>query len=116
MTTIKKLLTFIQQTVDLISLGGIIQAQGGSSGGAVVNEWNRLIGLIVTTSPGETTGERDLRALTLSYIDRDMAVQTGQNLTAFLGSDVTSATMAFNEKVVPNLLAQYLHALTERTQ
>jgi hypothetical protein len=112
-TSIQKLLTFVQQTVDLISLGGIIGAQSGSSGGAVVNAWNRLIGLVVTTSAGDTTGERDLRALTLSYIDRDLAAQTGHNLTEILASDIPALTLDFNEKVVPNLLKAYIDVLTK---
>ncbi|MDP3646236.1 MAG: trypsin-like peptidase domain-containing protein [bacterium] len=114
--TIKKLLTFVQQTVDLVSLGGIIGAQNGSSGGAVVNQWNRLIGLIVTTSAGKTTDERDLRALTLSYIDRDMAAQTGRNLAATLGSDIADTAADFNEKVAPNLINRYIRALSPTTQ
>src|SRR6185436_8881971 len=68
-TSIRQLLTFGPGTVDAFSIGGVIEAQGGSSGGAVVNAWKRLIGIISITSAGATTAERDLRAISLEYID-----------------------------------------------
>ncbi len=111
-TYIQKLMTFVAQTVDVISLGGVIQAQGGSSGGAVANPWDRLIGLIVTTSAGETTDQRDLRALTLSYIDRDIAVQTGRNLASILAGDVVAQTADFTTTTVPGLIKKYIDTLT----
>ncbi len=115
-TTIQKLLTFVAQTIDLISLGGVIGAQSGSSGGAAVNAWGRLVGLVVTTSAGDTTGERDLRALTLSYIDRDLAVQTGHNLTEILSADVNILTSDFRQKTVPTLIKKYIDTLTGSSQ
>ena len=115
-TTIQKLLTFVVQTVDLISLGGVIEAQSGSSGGAVVNAWGRLIGLIATTSAGGTTGDRDLHALTLSYIDRDLASQTGHNLTEILNSNVTSLATDFTQNAALGLIQKYIDTLTGHTQ
>lgn len=94
-TTIKQLLTFSVGKADALSLGGIIGAQSGSSGGGVVNQWNRLIGLITTTSTGATTGERDLHAISSAYIDRDLKALTGVGLTATLSTDPRSAADAF---------------------
>ncbi|MSU73778.1 serine protease [Candidatus Kaiserbacteria bacterium] len=107
-TTIGQLMTFIAKTVDLISLGGIIEAQGGSSGGAVVNAWGRLIALISTTSEGDTTATRDLRAISLSYIDRDLAAQTRFDIATTLGGDVAAEALEFNTKVAPKLIELYL--------
>lgn len=83
-----RLYTFKETSIDVLSLGGVIVAQGGSSGGAVVNRWGRLVGIIVTTSEGATTAERDLRAITLAHVDRSMRQHTGLSLREFLGSDI----------------------------
>src|SRR5262245_6106071 len=49
-STIQQLLTFNTTSVDVFSVGGVIQAQGGSSGGPVVNAWRRVVAIISTTS------------------------------------------------------------------
>jgi S1-C subfamily serine protease len=104
-TTIKGLLTFSDRgTVDLVSVGGVIGAQSGSSGGAIVNAWGRLIGIISTTSEGVTTDERDLRAVTLSYINRDIHAQSGLDLNEILAGDVVKEARAFNTIIAPALL------------
>ena len=83
---IKKLYTFSEQTLDLISLGGSVLAQKGSSGGAVVNNQNKLIGLIVTTTESKLTQERDLRAITLAHINRDLQKQIDFDIKNFYHS------------------------------
>ena len=97
-TPIQDLLTFHTKTVDLVSLGGVIEAQSGSSGGAVVNAWGRLIALITTTSEGATTAERDLRAITLSYINTDIVAQTGLDLATILGGDISAQAADFKAR------------------
>ncbi len=111
-TTIQQLLTFVANTVDLISLGGVVEAQSGSSGGAVVNAWGRLIGLISTTSEGNTTATRDLRAITLSYISRDLAAQTQFDLPTILGGDVVLEALDFNTNIAPHLIELYIEQLS----
>lgn len=115
-TSIKQLLTFGSGSVDLISLGGVLEAQSGSSGGAVVNPWGKLIGVITTTSDAITTVQRDMRALTLSYISRDMKAQTGSSLEAFLSGNVHEKAAAFNVNVAPALIGQYLNQLSQSQQ
>ena len=83
---IKKLYTFSEQTLDLISLGGSVLAQKGSSGGAVVNNQNKLVGLIVTTTESKLTQERDLRAITLAHINRDLQKQIDFDIKNFYHS------------------------------
>jgi len=102
------LLTFAKGTVDVISLGGLIGAQSGSSGGAVVNPWGQLIGLITTTSEGATTAERDLHALTLAYISRDFAAQTGTDLSLYLQTNLAARLADFNANLLPGLMTQYM--------
>ena len=100
---ILQLMTFGSHNVDVISVGGTIQAQAGSSGGAIVNAWGRLIGVITTTIEGMTTADRDLRATTLSYINRDLATQTGLDLDTFLGLDPASVSTDFALRELPQL-------------
>lgn len=85
--TIKKLFTFSTITTDLFSVGGNIAAQQGSSGGAVVNTRNKLIGIIVTSTTAETTAERDLRAINLSHINRSLVQTEGIDLSELLARD-----------------------------
>lgn len=110
-TFIKEFLTFDKGTIDLISIGGAAGAQGGSSGGAVINAWNRLVGMISTTSEGATTAERDLRALTLSYIDKDIKIQSGFNLSEFQSASIESLVDDFNVREAPALIQLLLDEL-----
>jgi len=110
-TTIKNLLTFSKNAVDQISLGGIIAAQGGSSGGAVVNVWGYLIGIISVTTEGTTTAARDLRAITTAHIDRSMRAQTGNSLADFLRDDPQILREAFMRNSQDAIMTLYVNIL-----
>jgi S1-C subfamily serine protease len=109
-STIDALLTFATGSVDLFSIGSVIEAQGGSSGGPVVNQWDKLIGIITTTSDGTTTAARSARAITLDYINADVTRETGKDLAAFLDADLDSIRAAFVEHE-SGLIASYIAAL-----
>jgi hypothetical protein len=109
-THIGQLFTFASSSVDEISLGGVVEAQGGSSGGAVVNPWGRLIGVITTTTDGTTTASRDLRAVTLSYINTDLKTQSGYDLAAFL-QNPRSALGSFSTQIGPGMISLYINRL-----
>ncbi|MEY4602161.1 MAG: Trypsin-like peptidase domain [Candidatus Parcubacteria bacterium] len=94
--------TFGEGTVDRISLGGSVVAQKGSSGGAVVDGTGKLIGLISISSDGSTTGERDLSAITLSYINRDL-IKNANTTLASIASNSASFATSFNTNVAPGL-------------
>ena len=111
-SSIDRLLTFASTTVDAISIGSVIEAQSGSSGGAVVNAWGRLIGIISTTSDAPTTSGRELRAITLSYIDRDMRQQLGFGLSGYLSGSLTDTQRSFNTNSKPGLLKAYIQKLS----
>ncbi len=110
-TTIKQLFTFGGGTADLFSVGGVIEAQGGSSGGAIVNAWGRLVGVITTTSDATTTADRDLHSIALSYINTDMAKQTGINLIDTLSKDPAGITQTFTARTAPQLIQKYIDVL-----
>ena len=102
-TRIDELFTFGSTTVDVFSIGSLIAAQAGSSGGAVTNKWGKLIGIITTTSEGVSTANRSLRALTLSYIDADLQQQVGRNLKDFLAQNLDDLSENFAQTTLPSL-------------
>lgn len=103
-STISELYTFHESTLDVISLGGNILAQQGSSGGAVVSKNGKLIGMISTSSEGETTSERDLRAITLAHIERSLALHGQTSLEILLSGDLAAKTTVFQSETAPGLL------------
>lgn len=110
-STIDQLLTLGSGSVDLVSIGSVIEAQGGSSGGPIVNDHGKLIAIITTTSEGTTTAQRDLRGLTLNYIDADVTRETGQNLSSLLESNLETLRAHF-VSTEPHLLIPFLEQLT----
>lgn len=102
--TVGQMYTFGSGSVDAISLGGVISAQSGSSGGGAINAWKRLVGILTTTSDGATTAERDLRAISLASIDRDFVDQTGMSLTAYLAADPAERSRGFMLSEAPALI------------
>lgn len=110
---VEKLFTLSSSTLDEFSIGGVIEAQSGSSGGAVVNAWNKLVGIITTTSEGATTASRDLRAITTSYINRDFKAQTGLTLDQYLGIDPAFVETQFNAAYLQGLIQQYTKVLSQ---
>ena len=109
---VHNLLTFGTGAVDMFSVGGVIVAQGGSSGGAVVNAWGRLVGIVSTTSDGDTTAQRDLRALSLSYIDQRLASERGLDLQQLLENDPLLEAKSFSEDRAQALIRTYLNTIT----
>lgn len=100
--SIQDLFTFGDaNAIDLLSLGGVIVAQSGSSGGAVVNQWGKLIAIASTASTKGTTAERDLRAITFAHIDRVLARERSTTLSGFLTGniEVEAATFAVGPQI-----------------
>jgi len=113
-STIKQIFTFKETTIDLISLGGSVVAQRGSSGGAVVStDTGKLIGIFVTTSEGATTGERDLRAITLSHINRGFKLETGTDILDYIAGDLNFRLIQFQNILFPTLSTALKSALTK---
>ena len=96
-TTIGTLYTFNDPThVDVVSLGGTVVSQGGSSGGAVVRTYDgKLVGLISTATSGTTTSDRDLRAITIGYIDRSLRDAGKGGIAEILSQDLVKLSTDF---------------------
>jgi hypothetical protein len=97
--------TFNANTIDLVSLGGSIVAQSGSSGGPVVNQDGVTVGVIVTNSGTGDTSSRNLHAITTSYIVQDFANERGKSLSQALSSDLASEVDIYNRVYFPSAKA-----------
>ncbi len=83
--------------IDLVSLGGTIIAQGGSSGGAVINRDAELVGIIVTSTRKESTKDRNLKAITLSHINRSLKSGTGKSIDEFMSLPTNRILIEYKE-------------------
>ncbi|MDO8510058.1 MAG: hypothetical protein Q7S15_00330, partial [bacterium] len=99
--------------VDIISLGGVIVAQKGSSGGAVVAESGKLVAIIVTSTEAPQTSERDLRAITLSHINRNLIADKNVSLSSFLGGNLSQKAEEFRSGEFTRLAALITDALVD---
>src|SRR3989338_3429300 len=100
---IQDIFTFGDGSVDVISVGGTVVSQKGSSGGLVVDKNATLVGIISTSSDGNTTSQRNLYAITLAYINRALETELGINLSTFVNQDNAQFAKKFQEINAPNL-------------
>ncbi len=112
-TVVQKLFTFDEKGfIDVISIGGTVLSQGGASGGAVVRgSDSRVMSLISTATAGATTGDRDLRAVMLSHINRSLAAEGKGGIKALLSTDIAEAAADFATNVAPGEREKLITAL-----
>ena len=111
--TVGQRFTFLANTIDLFSIGGTVVSQGGSSGGAIVSNENKLIGIIVTSTKADTTAERDMRAVTLGYINRALTKNATTTIDGLLLGNITLKAKLFNLSTAPILTNLLLEKLTK---
>lgn len=102
-TTIDELYTFGSNYADIFSLAASAVGEQGASGGPVVNQTGDALGVIVTKGDIERDGDRSLRAITLSYIDRTMREETGFGLSETLRGDLARRSSIYRDALVPFL-------------
>jgi len=106
-STVEDIYTFGSQNIDVLSLGGSVVSQTGSSGGALMGLGSgKLLGIIATETIGTTTADRQLNAITISYIDRQLASSGKGGLAAFLSQNLQAAAANFNQTTAPQETAQ----------
>ncbi|MDO8517922.1 MAG: serine protease [bacterium] len=112
-TTVAELFSFADLgTVDLLSVGGTVVSQAGSSGGAVVRQQDgALLGIIATATVGTTTASRDLHAITLAHIDRSLNAHGKGGLLQILSGDLQAKAAAFNATVAQTEKHQLIDVL-----
>jgi hypothetical protein len=106
--TIGEYFTFHGAGIDLFSLGGTIVSQGGSSGGAVVSDENKLIGIIVTSTQATTTAERDMRAISIAHINRSLIETLGSSIATLISGNIALTAESFNTNIAPTLTSLLL--------
>jgi len=84
---VDEVFTFDRSTVDIFSVAAGSAAQEGSSGGAVINREDYLIGLITTRTVKTDLALRTLQALTMDHLRRSFRADFGENLDAYLKQD-----------------------------
>lgn len=102
-TTIEELFTFGSKQADVFTIAGTAVGEQGASGGPIVNQDGQAIGLISTRGDDASFGSGSLRAITLSYIARTYAEETGTSFTQGLSGDLPLRAKLFREMIVPVL-------------
>ena len=102
-TNIQDVYTFKDGTIDIVAVGGTVVSQKGSSGGLVVDKYSTLIGVISTSSDGDTTRDRGLNAITLAYINREMQKELYFGLKDFLSQSPITFAEIFSSTTAPSL-------------
>lgn len=97
--SVKDVLTFGTNTVDVLALGGSAAAQEGSSGGGIADLSGDLIGTITTSTVSGDTSSRALSAITASYIRADYASETGKAFDVLLAEPVDTALANFASQI-----------------
>lgn len=110
-SNITRLFTFGSGEIDLVAIAPSTIGQQGSSGGPVVSEEGKVVGIIATRGNITQEGTRSLRALTLSYIDRMLKDETGLDLAHTLAGDVSLRALVFHDTLAP-----YLRTILLETQ
>ncbi len=87
--------SFSYNSPDLLYFGGSLVAEHGSSGGPIVDNNASLIGIIVTATPADTVETRQATAISLTYIDKDLAATTGMGLEAYLSGNLEQKQQSF---------------------
>ena len=98
-SSVKDVLTFGTNTVDVLALGGSSAAQEGSSGGGIIDASGTLIGIITTSTVKGATSTRSLNAVTASYIRAEYARETGHSIERLLTKPVAEAVTDFAPQI-----------------
>lgn len=107
-TTITDLYTFGGGYADILTLASSTLGYKGASGGPVIDEYGRAIGIMTTKDAGTTI----LNAITMAHVDRGLRSEIGFDLASYLQGNVTYKAELFNQTVAPilqEILAEYLN-------
>jgi hypothetical protein len=110
-STVTNRYSFAETTVDLVSIGGTIAAQEGSSGGGIVDERGTLAALITTSSQEGPFLTRDMRAVTPEHIRTSFHTETGRDFDANFSKQSIDSLIAESASTFTALGAKLLRAL-----
>lgn len=103
-TTVSELYTFGSNYADVIGIRGSVVGAQGASGGPILNQDGKVIGLIATRGDDAIDGAGSLRAITMSHISRTMEQESGQPLSQSLGGNLALRAKLFTDTVAPFLV------------
>ncbi len=115
-TSVENLFTFGENFLDIFGVLGNIAAQRGSSGGAMINKNGLLVGLIVTSTSNALILNRELRALTPAYINRNLIKENGTTLGQLVAGNLLLRSQAFNLTTAPLLTKLLLSTITKESK
>jgi S1-C subfamily serine protease len=103
-TTVSELYTFGSNYADVFSIRGSVVGAEGASGGPVLNDQGKVIGVIVTRGDDTVDGQGSLRAITLSHIERTLKQETGFSLAENASGNLPYRADIFAKTMSPFLL------------
>ncbi len=108
-TTVSELYTFGSNYADVVAIRGSEVGEEGASGGPVLNDEGKVIGMIATKGNDATDGAGSLRAITLSHIDRTITEETGFSL-----ADNLNGNLSYRGEIFSTTLAPFLMQILEQ--
>lgn len=115
-TNILGFYTYGSKEADMMSIAPSSAGEQGTSGGLVINEHGKLIGLVSTRGDTLQDGARSLRAITLPYIDRTIKEETGFGLLSTMSGNPAFKASVFKEALTPFLSALVEAEIKERIE
>lgn len=96
-SAINEIYSFDNLSPDIFWAEGGTLAERGSSGGAVIDKNGKLTGVIVGTTETPLIIDRQFRALSMSYIEKNFKKETGFELDNYLKKDLKNTLKIFEE-------------------
>lgn len=103
-TSISELYTFTSNYADVFSIRGSSVGAEGSSGGPIVNQDNKVIGMIATRGDDTVDGKGSLRAISVSHIHRTILEETGFSLSRNISGNLPYRSQVFRQTLSPFLI------------
>lgn len=102
-TSISELYTFTADYADVFGLRGSAMGEQGASGGPIVNDDGKVIGIITTRGNDARDGVGSLRAITISHINRTITEETGFSLENNISGNTPYRAQIFTDTMAPFL-------------
>ncbi|MEZ4194847.1 MAG: serine protease [Candidatus Paceibacterota bacterium] len=103
-TSISELYTFTSNYADVFSIRGSAVGAEGSSGGPIVNQDGKVIGMIATRGNDSVDGVGSLRAISVSHIHRTILEETGFSLSRNISGNLPYRSQVFRQTLSPFLI------------
>jgi hypothetical protein len=99
---IEKIFSFGGKKVDTFNTGNTTLAHLGSSGGAVITLEGELAGIMVATVNKAETNAKEIKAIGINYIERNILKESGKTLDSFI-KDTDEQVLSFRDNYLESL-------------